>query len=114
MIVNSTDPGQTTVNASGTVVVGGISIPVATNGYGAHDISNVKTWVDARITIGQSGVNQVNHAHTFTVFVEKNDGLTGWQPADGVTITSRRRGVDRSPAARAARPARRTRPARAP
>ena len=38
--------------------VGGVSVPVATNGYGAHDISNVKTWVDARITIGTAAHEQ--------------------------------------------------------
>ena len=52
VIVNSNTVGTLTVNASGTVVVGGVTIPVATNGYGAHDVSNVKTYVDARITIG--------------------------------------------------------------
>ena len=92
VIVNSNDPGKTTVNASGTVTVGGVDIDVATDGYGAHDISNEKTWVDARITISQSGTNQVGAPHTFTVFVEKNDG-TSWSPADGVTIDSTAVGV---------------------
>ena len=48
-------PGTATVKASGTVTVDGVQIAVATNGYGAHDISNIKTWVDARITISQNG-----------------------------------------------------------
>ena len=39
VIVNSATPGTTTVNASGTVTVGGVAIGVATDGYGAHDIS---------------------------------------------------------------------------
>src|SRR4029079_7497341 len=80
-------PGTATLTASGTVVVGGVSIGVATNGYGAHDISNVKTWVDARITINQTATNQANHPHTFTVMVEENDGR-GWSPAGGVANTS--------------------------
>ncbi len=50
------------------------------------------TAVDARITIGQSGTNPVNSPHTFTVFVEKNDG-TGWSAASGVTINSTASGV---------------------
>src|SRR5215212_7746373 len=37
---------------------------------------------DARITISQSGTNAVGQPHTFTVFVEKNDG-SGWVPANG-------------------------------
>src|SRR6185436_3573565 len=90
--VNSTTPGTTTVTASGTVTVNEVAIPVSTSGYGAHDISNVKTFVDARITISQSGTNQVNHAHTFLVLVEKNDS-TGWTPASGVTIASTSTGV---------------------
>ncbi|MBA2383845.1 MAG: hypothetical protein H0V68_04175, partial [Actinobacteria bacterium] len=92
VIVNSTVPGSTTVHASGTVTVGGVSIPVATNGYGAHDVGGVKAFVDARITIGTTGVNQVGDPHTFTVFVEKNDG-TGWSAAAGVAITSTETGV---------------------
>ena len=43
--VNSQTTGVATVNASATVVVGGVSINVATNGYGAFQISNTKTWV---------------------------------------------------------------------
>ena len=91
VIVSSATPGTSTVHASGTVTVGGVAIPVATNGYGAHDISNQKTWVDARITIGTTGTNKVGDPHTFTVLVEKNDG-SGWSPAAGVDITSTRVG----------------------
>ena len=86
--VNSTATGTATVNASGNVVVGGVTIPVATNGANAYvgHISNQKTWVDARISIGTSGTNQVGHPHTFTVTVEQNDG-TGWGAASGVDVT---------------------------
>ncbi|MBA2383191.1 MAG: DUF11 domain-containing protein, partial [Actinobacteria bacterium] len=92
VIVSSTVTGTSSVHASGTVTVGGVAIAVATNGYGAHDVSNGKTWVDARITIGTTGVNQVGDPHTFTVSVEKNDG-TGWSDAAGVTINSTSTGV---------------------
>ncbi|MGB5924587.1 MAG: hypothetical protein WBH01_00615, partial [Dehalococcoidia bacterium] len=42
--VNSAVAGSATVHASATVNVGGIDIDVATNGYGAYYVSNVKTW----------------------------------------------------------------------
>jgi len=87
IIVNSNDPGTATVNASATVTVGGIDIDVATDGYGAFNISNTKTWVDARISIGDSGTNQVGQEHTFTVTVEQNDG-SGWSPAADVAVSS--------------------------
>ena len=87
MTVSSTVPGTATVQASGTVTVDGVQIAVATNGFGAHDIRNTKTWVDARISIGTTGTNPVGQAHTFTVLVEKNDG-TGWSPAADVTLNS--------------------------
>jgi hypothetical protein len=42
--VNSSVPGTATVHASATVNVSGIDIAVATDGYGAYYVSNVKTW----------------------------------------------------------------------
>jgi uncharacterized repeat protein (TIGR01451 family) len=45
VIVNSSVAGSSTVNAFAVVTVAGVQIEVATNGYGAHDVSNVKTWV---------------------------------------------------------------------
>ena len=90
--ITSAVPGTSTVDASGTVNVGGINIAVATNGYGAHDIANVKTWVNARISIVESGTNPVNTTHNFTVTVEKNDG-TGWVAASGVSVTGSITGV---------------------
>jgi hypothetical protein len=44
IIVNSSVTGMSTVNATATVVVGGVNIDVSTSGYGAHDIDNVATW----------------------------------------------------------------------
>ena len=58
MIVNSTVPGTTTVNASGTVTINGVSIAVSTTGYGAHDISNVKLWADATV---RTDIHNANH-----------------------------------------------------
>jgi hypothetical protein len=51
VVVNSAVVGVGTVNASGNVLVAGVSIPVATNGYGAYDISNQKTWINPSISI---------------------------------------------------------------
>ncbi|MDR9460057.1 MAG: hypothetical protein RI591_07965, partial [Dehalococcoidia bacterium] len=83
--VNSSSVGTATVHASGTVNVGGINIAVATDGYGAYTVSNQKTWVDARISIVESGTNPVGTPHDFTVTVEQNEG-TGWIAAPGVSV----------------------------
>jgi hypothetical protein len=90
--VNSATPGSSTVNASATVNVSGVNINVATDGYGAFTVSNVKTWVDARISIAESGTNGITEPHTFTVTVEKNDG-SGWVAAADVTVTASETGV---------------------
>ena len=82
---NSTLPGTATVQASATVDVGGVFIDVSTDGYGAYDVDNRKTWVDARISIGVGGINLVGESHNFTVTVEMNPG-TGWVPAEGVAV----------------------------
>ena len=47
--------------------------------------SATKRFVDGRISITPSAVNEVGEAHTFTVLVEQNDGLTAAQGGDGVT-----------------------------
>jgi hypothetical protein len=45
--ITSSVPGTTTVDASGTVTVGGVLILVDTNGYGRYDpIGNRKTWTN--------------------------------------------------------------------
>ena len=94
IVVHSDVVGTTTVNAGTTVVIGTVNIPVSTTGYGAYSISNVKTWVDARITIGTSGTNFIYSPHTFTVTVQKDlgDG-SGWVAASGVTVTPSETGV---------------------
>src|SRR5262249_38292324 len=47
-----------------------------------------KRFVDARISIAPSGVNEVGAAHTFTVTVNQNDGLGGgFVAAAGATVT---------------------------
>jgi hypothetical protein len=86
--VKSDTPGVATVNASGTVDVGGVQIDVATDGYGAHDISNQKTWVDANIQINPpTATNDVGSTHTLTAHVNVNTGTGGYVNApDGTKI----------------------------
>jgi hypothetical protein len=89
IIVDSDDTGVATVDASATVTVSGVPIDVATDGYGAHDISNEKTWVDAQISIAPSAVNEVGEDHTFTVTVEADHGDgDGFVAAPGVDVTA--------------------------
>jgi hypothetical protein len=89
VVVTSTVPGTSRVDATVTVavegVVGPVDVYVDTAGYGAHVISNTKTWVDARITLVASGPSAVDVPYEFTVTVEKNDG-TGWAPANGIAV----------------------------
>src|SRR5262249_17326503 len=82
---NVTGSAYATLFRSG--AVGSAAVHVATNGHGAFNISNQKTWVDAQITIGTSGTNQVGTAHTFAVTVNKDSG-SGFGPASGVTVSS--------------------------
>ncbi|MEW5990764.1 MAG: prealbumin-like fold domain-containing protein, partial [Chloroflexota bacterium] len=74
IIVDSSVPGLSTVHATATVNVSGVLIDVDTNGYGAHDISNTKVWVDASITIDPDDTNEVGDPHTFTVTVLADTG----------------------------------------
>jgi uncharacterized repeat protein (TIGR01451 family) len=90
VIVSSKDAGQSTVNALGTVSVGSANIAVATNGYGAHDISNVKTWVDAYITVGPPEADNpvgTNHVYTARVFVNAGTGAGYVAAPDGTAVT---------------------------
>src|SRR5207244_4086949 len=75
-------------NVEADVPVSGLTIHVATNGSGAFNISNQKTWVDARITIQQSGTNEAGSPHTFTVTLTKDLGNGTFVAANGATITA--------------------------
>jgi hypothetical protein len=66
--VNSNVAGSSTVNASATVNVAGLNINVATNGYGAFYVSNVKTWVAGSLTwFKYDNTNQLLGGATFQV-----------------------------------------------
>jgi hypothetical protein len=82
-------PGVTTVNASTTVVVNGVTLNRATGDAKAGDSANAsKTFVDANIQISpQTATNPVGTNHTLTGHVNVNDG-TGYVNAPaGTTIT---------------------------
>jgi hypothetical protein len=86
----STETGTTTVKASTTVYDWDIS----TDGTANNSDPAEKYWVDARISIFESGVNPIGVEHDFTVTVEKyfSEG-TGWEPAAGVNVTFTHTGV---------------------
>ncbi|HET9728454.1 MAG TPA: hypothetical protein VFR41_03485, partial [Acidimicrobiia bacterium] len=82
--LNSPTAGVTTVHATTSVVIGGVTVNRATDGTGLNSGDMVKTYVDARISISPNGINEVNHAHTFTGHVDVNDG-SGWANAPAGT-----------------------------
>jgi len=80
----STETGTTTVKASTVVYEKAIS----TDGEGYNSDPGEKYWVDARISIVESGVNPVGVEHDFTITVEKFFSEDpGWEPAAGVNVT---------------------------
>jgi uncharacterized repeat protein (TIGR01451 family) len=97
VIINSSVAGTTTVNASGTVSVNGVAIPVATSGYGAHDVSNVKLWADDTV---RTDVHNASHGVVTTVaagdvvhdkvFVAKATGTAASVPAPTGNVTFHR------------------------
>src|SRR5205085_386296 len=78
VIVNSSSAGTSTLSASVTLTVSGVSLTRALGDTNAGDDAKVtKTWVDAHITVSPSSTNAVGSAHTFTVTVQKNLGARG-------------------------------------
>jgi hypothetical protein len=61
-------------------------MPISTDGKAENSEPAQKDWVDARISIFESGVNPIGQPHDFTVTIEKNLGA-GWVPAVGVNVT---------------------------
>lgn len=82
LTINSQLPDQFQANASVTVSMGGVSVTRSTSGnHGPGGTGPAtKYYVQARISVGIDGVNEVGHAHTVTGHLEVNDG-TGWVPA---------------------------------
>jgi|GEM_PF-2278784 len=88
--LTSTETGTSTVTAS-TKVYG---YDLSTDGEVDNSEPAEKDWVDARITIVESGVNLVDQPHDFTITIEKYLGeSTGWVPAAGVNVTPTHSGV---------------------
>ena len=86
----STETGTTTVEASTTVYDRDIS----TDGTADNSDPGKKYWVDARISIFESGVNPIGVEHDFTITVEKYFSEDpGWEPAAGVNVTPTHTGV---------------------
>jgi hypothetical protein len=85
LTINSGTAGVFTANATATVTIGGVVFNLATDGKGGSGPA-VKTYVDARISVGPDGVNAVGDPHPVNAHLEVNDG-TGWADAPaGVTI----------------------------
>src|SRR5262249_12109675 len=88
-LVSST-AGVTTLSASTSVVVAGVTLSRATGDAHAGDGPNAtKTWVDANINITPaSATNPLGATHTFTATVKVNTGTGGYVAApDGTVVT---------------------------
>ena len=79
----STVTGQTTVTATSTLSVGGLTITRTTDGTGSNSTPAVKNWANARISISPSATNPVGQSHTFVVTLEKDTGTGTFVPAAG-------------------------------
>src|SRR4029078_8744344 len=83
----SNTPGTSTIQATTTVSVGGISLTRTTGDAHAGEARNsIKNWAGARISIAPNATNEINAPHTFTVTLEKDTG-SGFVPAAGEHVT---------------------------
>src|SRR5262249_2564777 len=99
--INSPTSGTTTIHATTTVSVGGVSLTRATgDGLAGDSPDATKNGAWARISITPSATNAVGQPHTFTVLLEKNTG-SGFVPAAGehvdVTLTDSNGAVHTAP-----------------
>src|SRR5205814_4791151 len=87
VIVNGSTPGTGTVNVQADVPVSTVTVHVDTNGHGAFQVSNQKTWVDANIQITPlSATNPIGPTHTLTGHVNVNLGTGFVNAPDNTTI----------------------------
>ena len=88
--LNNATPGVTTVRASTSVVVGGLTLNRATGDGLAGDSANaVKNWVDANIQISPlTATNTVGDPHVYTGHVNVNTGTGGFVNAPAGTTIS--------------------------
>jgi len=83
--VTSATAGTTTLRATTTVAVGGVSLTRTTGDAHVGDGADAtKNWVAARISIAPNATNEVGQPHTFTVTVEQNTG-SGFGPVSAGT-----------------------------
>ena len=90
VVINSNVAGTFVANASATFTVNTVTITRDTAGNSGPGGSGAatKVFVDGNITIASSAVNEVTHAHTFTVTVNGDaGGGLGLQPVAGVKPT---------------------------
>lgn len=87
VVINSSVAGIFTASASANVTVNTVPFTLTTNGKNGNSVAAVKTYVDAKISIGQDGVNEVGDPHTFTGHVQVNPG-TGLVNAPAGTVIS--------------------------
>src|SRR5262249_54572692 len=92
--ITSGTAGTTIVRATTTLAVAGVSLTRTTNdGKAGDSVDAQKVWVAprAQIAIAPSATNEVGHAHTFTVTLQKDLGNGTFVPAAGehvdVTLT---------------------------
>jgi hypothetical protein len=92
--VNSQNTGQIVATASSTVSVGGLSLYRETDGISPNSGPATKTYVNARISIGDDDDNVVGLEHKFTILLERDlgDG-NGWVGFGGQTVTASLSGV---------------------
>src|SRR5207247_2592554 len=84
-------PGQTSVHATTTVTVNGVSLTRATGDTNGGDSADaVKKWVDANIAISPlTASNEIGTNHVLTITVKTNDGSgTGYVLAGGKLVTA--------------------------
>src|SRR5439155_7511155 len=73
--INSSTAGTTTVKASTSVDVGGVTLNRATgDGKAGDSLDATKKWAAARISIAPNATNEIGQPHTFTVTLEKDPG----------------------------------------
>ena len=76
--ITSATPGDTVVQAAYGAVEGNTSA--------TFTATQVKHWVNFRVTVAPNGVNLIGQPHTFTVTVQKNSG-SGFVALPGVHVT---------------------------
>ena len=85
-ITSATGGTVYTANASTVITIGGVTLNRATGDAKAGDgPAAVKKFVDGSITITPTGVNEVNHVHTFTITATQVPGTA--TPATTANIT---------------------------